>query len=156
MKILVVFYTRDGHTRAVAQEIAKALGADIEEIVDTKNRKGFINWFIAGRDASRKFPTTIGPIQKDPAGYDLAVIGTPIWAWAMTPAVRTYLTQNKGKIKEAAFFCTEGGSGGEKTFGFMEELSGLKPKATLELNSKELAGTARDAKINEFVSKLKG
>lgn len=155
MKALVVFYSRDGHTRAVAREIAQALGADNEEIVDKKNRKGIIGWLLGGRDATRKLDTEIGPLKCDPAQYDLVVVGTPVWAWNMAPAVRAYLVRNKGKIKSAAFFCTQGGSGGEKTFGCMEELLGMKPKATLELNAKELAGPEKGAKITAFVSKIK-
>ncbi len=155
MKTLVTYYSRDGHTKAVAQEIAQALEADIEEIVDRKNRLGFRNWFLAGRDAWRKKLTEIGPLKQDPARFDLVVIGTPIWAWNMAPAVRTYLSQNKGKIKSAAFFCTQGGSGGQKTFGYMKELLGLKPRAVLELNAKELTGPDGERKIAEFVSKLK-
>lgn len=156
ISILIAYYTRDGHTKAVAQEIAKSLGADIEEIVDRKSRKGIVGWLLGGRDATRKKETEIEPPKRDPAAYGLVVVGTPIWAWNMAPAVRTYLSQNKGKIKQTAFFCTEGGSGGEKTFGYMEELSGLKPRAVLELNAKELAGPTKEVKISEFVSKLKG
>jgi flavodoxin len=155
MKTLVVFYSRDGHTKAVAQEIAKTLGADLEEIVDKKSRQGIIGWLLGGRDATKKRETEIDPLKCDPAQYDLVAVGTPIWAWNMAPAVRTYLTQNKGKIKSAAFFCTQGGSGGEKTFGYMEEILDLKPKATLELNAKELASPDKDRKMAEFVSKLK-
>lgn len=156
MKILVTYYSRDGHTKAVAQRISKALEADIEEVIDKTNRRGFINWFLAGRDAMKKKLTEIEPIKSDPAQYDIVLIGTPIWAWNMAPAVRTYLSQNKGKMRSVAFFCTQGGSGGQKTFGYMEELSGLKPKAILELSAKELAGTEKDRKIADFVSKLKG
>lgn len=155
MKTLVTYYTRDGHTRAVAQEVAQALGADIEEIVDKTSRKGIIGWLLGGRDATKKRDTEIAPLRCDPAQYDLVAVGTPIWAWNMAPAVRSYLTKQKSRIKGAAFFCTQGGSGGEKTFGYMEELSGLKPKATLELNAKELAGPEKERKIAEFVKKLK-
>lgn len=156
MRVLVAYYSRDGHTKAVAQEIARQLGADLEEIVDKTSRRGIVGWLLGGRDATKKKDTEIGPLKCDPAAYELVAVGTPIWAWNMTPAVRTYLNNNKGKIKQVAFFCTQGGSGGEKTFSYMEELLGLKPRAVLELNAKELAGTAKDAKMTEFVSKLKG
>ena len=33
-RTLVVYYSRDGHTRKMAREIAAACGADVEEIVD--------------------------------------------------------------------------------------------------------------------------
>jgi len=66
MKTLVVCYSRTGTTRQVGTELAKILGADFEEIVDTRNRAGIMGWLHAGRDASRKQATDIGPVQKDP------------------------------------------------------------------------------------------
>jgi flavodoxin len=32
--VLVVFYSRTGFTRSVAQKLARALGADLEELMD--------------------------------------------------------------------------------------------------------------------------
>jgi flavodoxin len=39
MKTLVVYHTRTGNTRFVAETIAAELGADIEEMTDLKNRR---------------------------------------------------------------------------------------------------------------------
>jgi flavodoxin len=42
LKMLVVYYSRGGNTRAVAEEIARALGgADLEEIRDAADRSGW-------------------------------------------------------------------------------------------------------------------
>ncbi|MBE3088681.1 MAG: flavodoxin family protein, partial [Actinobacteria bacterium] len=38
--ILVVYYSRTGTTRKVAEYITKQLGADMEEIIDMKKRSG--------------------------------------------------------------------------------------------------------------------
>ena len=37
-KVLVVYYSRTGATRRLAEALAKALQADIEPIIDRKNR----------------------------------------------------------------------------------------------------------------------
>ena len=37
VKSLVVYYTRDGNTKFVAETVAAELGSDIEEVVDMKN-----------------------------------------------------------------------------------------------------------------------
>ena len=150
MKILVAYYSRTGNTKRVAEKIAGMLKADTNEIIDLKERKRvIIGWLISGRDAMKKKETQI-KFKKNPEKYDLVIIGTPIWAWNMAPAVRTYLKQNR-KIKKVAFFCTFGGSSG-KTFKEMERLS-KKPLALLEIKDKEIEQS--DDKIKEFCRKLR-
>jgi flavodoxin len=109
MKSLVVYYTRTGNAKFVAETIAAELGSDLEEIVDQKKRDGKIGWIMAGKDAARKSLTEISPATKPTQDYDLIVIGTPIWAWSPTPAVRTYIKQNSLAGKKVALFYTSDG-----------------------------------------------
>jgi len=153
-KILVAYYSRTGTTRQAATELAALLGADVEEITDTKNRRGFFGYLGGGRDASGKKTTVIGPLQKDPAEYDLVVLATPVWAWTVTPAMRTYLMQTKGKIRKAAFLCTMGGSGDVKTFAAMEEISGLKPAATISFKTAEVKNGQHTQRLKNFADQL--
>ena len=125
MKTLLTFYSRSGTTKRVAEEVAKALDADIDEVIDKKSRKGILGFFIAGYDATRGKTTEI-EFEKDPSRYDLVIIGTPVWNGRVTPAIRTYLLRNRERIKNAAFFCTCAGRLG-KCLEQMEELWGKKP-----------------------------
>ena len=84
------------------------LGSDIEEIVDLKNREGKIGWMSATQDASRGKETDIAPITKNPKDYELLIIGTPVWAFTLTPAIRTYLKNNDLSGKKVALFFTHG------------------------------------------------
>ena len=151
MKTLVAYYSRTGTTRKVAQSIADSLKCDVEEIVDKKDRNGPVGYVIGGRDAMKKSLTEI-ETKKDPAEHGLVVIGTPVWAWTMCHAIRTYLT--KFKFKKVAFFCTMGGSGAENAFKDMEELCRKKPAAVLELKTKEVNNGDYSKKIDDFVKKL--
>ena len=144
MKSLVVFYSRTGKTKEAGKAISLNLKSDIDEIIDDKSRKGIFGWLGGGRDALREKLTKIR-YKKNPIDYDLVVIGTPVWAGRMTPAIRTYLSKNK--FKSIAFFCTCGGNKG-KTFDEMEILSN-KPIAVLELSNRKKSG------VREFCSKLK-
>jgi len=148
-KILVVFYSRTGNTGKIGKKIAKILKADIDEIIDLKKRKGIVGWVISGKDSMQKEFTKIN-YNKDISNYDLVVIGTPIWAWTITPAVRTYLKNNKGKFGKVAFFCTCGGNKG-KSFQEMENIAG-KPICTLELRDKDLENIKE---IKDFCIKLR-
>jgi len=48
MKILVVFYSRSGRTKKIAEAISDILKCDKEEIFDLKNRKGIPGFLSAG------------------------------------------------------------------------------------------------------------
>ena len=109
MKSLVVFYSRTGNARFVAQTIAAEIGADLEELVDLKKRSGLGGWLGAGADARRGRETDIGPISKSSADYNLIVVGTPIWAGQPAPAVTTYLKKNDLAGKKVAAFFVQGG-----------------------------------------------
>ena len=150
MKTLVTYYSRTGNTRKVGKQIAKNLKADVDEIIDIKNRRGIFGWLMAGRDASLKNLTEI-EYEKDISKFDLVVIGTPVWVGTMTPAIRTYLTDSK--FKKIAFFCTCGGQEG-KTFRGMQELS-KKPVASLCLKSSSLGKKESKQAIKKFCEKLK-
>ena len=106
MKSLVVYYSRTGNAKFVAETIAAELGSDIEEVVDLKSREGKLGWISAGGDASRGKQTNIAPTTKDPSGYDLIVVGTPVWAWSPSAAIRTYLSRNNLSGKKVALFLT--------------------------------------------------
>jgi len=154
MKTLVVFYSRTGFTKKLALALAAQLQADAEELVDNKSRKGIMGWLTGGRDALKKFMTIISPVQKDPAQYDLVVLGSPVWAGTMAPALRTYLTQQKAKFKKSACFCTMGGSGDQGLFAQVEEILGQKPLATMTIRTKQVVGNQFAGEIDRFAKQI--
>jgi menaquinone-dependent protoporphyrinogen IX oxidase len=156
MKVLVVYYSRTGTTKKVGENIAFWLKARREEIIDGKDRKGPIGYIKAGRDASAKKFTKISKAEWDPREFNMIIIGTPIWAWTIAPAIRTYIEQHKDvlKDKELGFFCTMGSNGDKNAFKVMETLIGRKPKATLSLKTRDVVQSNYETAIREFVKKL--
>ncbi len=157
-KILVVYFTRTGNTEAIAKEIAASLDADSEKIVEEgTDWGGFWGFFKAGKAAWQEMTTPIAPLSHHPKEYDLIIIGTPVWAWNMTPAVRSFLSVYRDDLKKVAFFATEGGSGHEKTFRKMESLSGKKPVATAFWNETDLRKEdLRQKKLSSFITAIRG
>jgi len=86
-KALVVYYSRTGTTRRLAEVLAKALQADIEPVIDTKKRSGTLGYLRSVVEALQKRGAPIEPMRTDPRSYDLVVIGTPVWAWSVSLAV---------------------------------------------------------------------
>jgi len=152
--ILVVYFSRDGHTELIAQEIASALDAELDEIKDHKKRKGWWAYIFAGRDALYKKLTKIAKSKKNPKKFELVIIGTPIWSWDLPPAIRTYLTENKKDFTKVAFFCTRGASNTEKVFQEMEEIIDKKAIATVGFIQKEVEQGKCAPGIISFLNKL--
>lgn len=155
MKKLVVYYSRTGNTKQIGEEIATALGADLDEIVDQKSRKGPIGWLKSGRDAIRQTLTDI-TVQKSPEDYDMIIIGTPIWSGKMTPAVRTYLTNYPFANKKVAFFTTQGSDNAIKTVTEMESMvAPTKVIGTLNIQQEDIKTSKYKARLLAFVEQLK-
>ena len=148
MKYLVVFYSRTGTTRRVAQGIAESIGCDIEEIIPAKSYSGLFGFLRGGFEATRKKTPEIQTAQKDPSEYDTMIIGTPVWGGTMASPLRTYLTRYGDRFKKVAFFLTKGGEKGTKTFTEMENLCGKTPVLTLELRKTDVKNEERFSSVS--------
>lgn len=155
MKILLVYYSRTGTTKKLAEALAWELGADLEELIDKKDRRGAWGYLISGRDAMAKRLTEIESPKKDPATYDLVILGTPVWGAHPCPALRTYLSQKKKSLKKIALFATQGSSGAKKTFRLLEELCELKAVATLALSTKQVWKENYKEAAGDFLGRIK-
>jgi flavodoxin len=154
-KILIVYYSRKGTTKRVGEYIAQNIQCDSEEIIDTKRRDGIIGYLRSGKEAMGKIPSVIKPVSKDPANYDLIIIGTPVWASNMSSPIRAYLKANALSIKKAAFFCTQGGRGGDSAFKEMEALCGKKPVDTLILSGSSLKNeNGYKTMVKSFINRI--
>ncbi|MFA6584432.1 MAG: hypothetical protein WCS77_09060 [Elusimicrobiaceae bacterium] len=137
-EILITYYSRTGHARQIAMALAARLDADCSEITDLKNRRGLLNWFLAGRDAIKQRLTEIGPVDKNAKNYRLVIVGTPIWGGNITPAARTYLASQKDSLPNVAFFTVCAGCNPENAFREMETVSGKTAARTISFFDNEL------------------
>jgi flavodoxin len=149
MRILVVYFSRTGTTEQVAQRIARALGADIEPIVDRSRRGGIIGYLRSAYQATFGHLVAVEPAIRNPWTYDLVVVGTPIWNQAVSSPVRSYLERHE--FHQVAFFCTCGGHAGSRVFAQMAEAAGREPVATLVLRERDAVAPA----VERFAAALR-
>ena len=150
-RILVVFYSRTGTTRRVAYAVAESLGAEIEEIADLKNRTGLFGFLGAIRDALGRRCAPIGDPDRDPADYDIVILGSPVWAGRMSSPVRSYLDRSRGRFKAVAFLCTCGGKNDEiALFAEMAEAADSAPTAVVAVTETEVSKGSEWEKVGAF------
>jgi flavodoxin len=156
MKTLVVYYSGTGNAKFVAEKIAQELGADIDEVIDEKNRRGLIGFLTRGYDATRGKKTRIAEAKKNPKEFDMVVVGTPVWNGRPSPAIRTYLSNNDLSGKKVAIFCTNEGSGGAKAIARTKVLIANGDFTEHLVVSNAIKNNAdTEDKISEWCSKLK-
>ena len=112
-KALVLYYSQGGTTKAVAEAIQNALGADIEEIVPVDP---YDSDYQATIERGRKemsegnFPA-LRPIAADLASYDVIFLGYPIWFGTYANPIETLLKTVDFSGKKVVPFCTFGSGG---------------------------------------------
>jgi len=154
MKALIVYYSRTGTTRKLAQAIHTLIDSDMEEIIDTVKRSGILGYIRSGFQGLRKKLTAIEKTRSDPSKYDITIIGTPVWVGTMTPAIKTYIHEQEKQFMKVAFFSTYGGKDTQNAFSDMGKLCGKQPVSLLGLRRKEVDKGDYIEKVRDFLSEM--
>ena len=120
MSALVTFFSAEGTTKAVAEELAGKIGADCFEIVPEEiYTKADINYLnplsrCNKEQMGKKDVPVVGKVE-DFDKYDVIYIGFPIWYAAAPRVVYTFCKDYNWEGKKVYAFATSGGSGIGKT-----------------------------------------
>ena len=129
-KILVLYYSQTSNTKAVAEEIARQLGADIEEIVPIKPYDGDFQATIerGKQEMEQGSLPEIQPITSDINNYDVVFIGYPVWFGTYAPPIAAFLDKTDLSGKKIVPFCTFGSGGLESS---ANDLKNVQPHAEI-------------------------
>ena len=158
MKRLVVYYSLSGNTASAAKKIADALGADLLKLETVKAMpKSFAaRIFVGGGQVMTGHIPELKPLEKDPAGYDEIILGSPIWNSKGVPAVNAFLADADAAAKVTSlFFLSAGGDTKKGLETITKKLPNLKNTVSL-LDVKHPDSRDNDAKTEKFVAEIKG
>jgi len=146
-RILVVYFSATGTTKAVAQEAAGLLGADLYEIVPSQPyTEADLAYYTNGRcdqeqaDPSVR-PAIAGEIPSMEA-YDTVLIGYPIWHGQAPRIISTFLDMCDLRGKTVACFCTSHSSGLGRSAADLQALT--SPSACWLESRRFPAGASRE------------
>jgi flavodoxin len=154
-KILIAYYSRTGHTRKVAERLARRLDARLCPIRPIDSREGPVGYLrslveaVCGVEPQIRLPAC------EPTQADLVLLGTPVWGWRLSSPMRSLARRWRKDIRACAFFCTMGGSGSDRAFRDLRQLVGRTPVATLALSEGEVAKVSAQRKIDGFVAAVR-
>ncbi len=154
-KMLVVYFSATGTTKALAETIAKTVNADISEIVPkvpyTSADLNYNSDCRANReqqdDSARP---EFEPISVNIDDYDTIFIGYPIWWGTMPKIINTFLETYDMSGKTIMPFCTSGGSGIETSVSAIKDAC---PNADVKDGLRGSSSTAA-SQLNDWFSEV--
>ena len=128
-KTLVAYFSATGTTMEAATKLAKAIHADLHEIVpEAPYTSADLNWNNKNSRSSvemadKSSRPAIANRVENMAQYDTGFVGFPIWWYIAPTIINTFLEQYDMTGKTIVPFFTSGGSGAGETLKY------LKPSA---------------------------
>lgn len=124
-KVLVAYFSRTGHTKEAAEQIAKITGADtfaIRPLVDYPD--GYIHTVIVARqEKNDHFLPPLSDNLSDVSKYDVIFLGYPIW-WSDAPMViHSFLKGTSFAGKTIIPFATSSMTGIEQSEATLKEIA---------------------------------
>lgn len=156
MRTLVIYYSRTGTTRNLAERLAGQLDADIAEIGCRRFDGGIFRYLLAGYDSVRGNLPVIDMPDASPADYDLVLLGCPVWTSHPALPMRAYLSLKPAMSARVATFLTHGGhSPASRVAGELADFLSVPVERHLSLNAGAMNDTEQYQAAHEFAQKLR-
>jgi flavodoxin len=129
-KVLTVFYSHSGNTRACADQIHKTVGGDMVEIIPVEPYPQDYEAVVkqAKQELKSGYKPALRTRVENIESYDVIFVGSPNWWNTVAPPVMTFLSTHDLSGKATVPFITHAGSGLGKS---VKDISGLCPDATV-------------------------
>lgn len=156
-KTLVAYFSATGNTRALATTTAKALGAELFEIVPAeKYTDADLDW---NDKKSRSTVECNNPSSRpairnktDISAYDTVVVAFPIWWYNAPKIIYTFMESYDFSKKKIVLICTSGGSGLGRT---TDDLKKVTTDGAQFLGGKKFSSGAGESEIKKYFESLK-
>ena len=153
MKILVVYYSLSGNTRAVARRMARALKADVLEIrtVKTYPDDHDVLLGLGEQEVKSGYIPQLQPYRVDLDKYDAILLGTPVWWSTYAPALKSFIKGKDWKGRKVFPFTTNGGTLGHTPSDFRKALRGADVAPILSVRFDERLQVTGEDEIKQWL-----
>lgn len=150
MRIGIVFYSRTGTGRAVAERLASMTGWPAHEVRDAKPRAGLAGDLRCVVDSLFKRSPEFrfdGPALDQ---YDHVILIAPVWLRSLAAPMRAFLLAQGRLIRGYSVICVMSGYGGFRAVDDVAAIAGSKPRTILLLKQYDVLAEECDAALCRF------
>ena len=155
-KTLVAYFSASGVTKSVAENLAKAAGADLFEIVPKQiYTNADLNWQDKKSRSSvemndRSSRPAINSKVENISQYSHVFVGFPVWWYREPSIIDTFMESYDWAGITVIPFCTSGGSGLGDAGKNMQALG----KGAKVIEGKRLSGNASETELKAWVDQI--
>ncbi len=132
-RTLVVYYSLSGHTKAIAEKIARYTKADLYEIKTAEKFELNTAFYLKARHQlySKQYPKLSGKMPNF-SRYNTIFVGGPVWWYAPATPLLSFLEKADFKTRKVVPFSTQGSNYGSFFVDFkrMAKNAKLRPHAS--------------------------
>lgn len=110
MREKIVVYSWTGNTAAAAVALQEEMGIEAFLLVEEKERQGNRGFALGGTQASFGMKTAVKELP-DITDVDVLILGMPVWAGTMPPAINTFFAKCSCSGKTVYAFATQQSDG---------------------------------------------
>lgn len=102
METLVVYFSRKGYVKRIAEQKAAESGADIFALETTEPTRGVLAFWWCGRFGMHRWGMPLKALP-DARAYEKVIICSPIWVFDICAPVREFIEKSAGKVKNVEY-----------------------------------------------------
>ena len=123
MKCAVIYYSKSGVTRKIAEKVKAAFDADVYSVEPEKPYGGYISAVIrAGLEKLSGKAAALKTAAADLSSYDVVFIGFPVWYGTLPDFLQEYIRGAAIAGKRVIPFATAGANGKESSLKTLKKL----------------------------------
>ncbi|MFL4471131.1 flavodoxin family protein [Tateyamaria armeniaca] len=151
----IVFYSRSGHSKRLAERLREVLDGELQEIQAPAYSRPIWGFARAGFDSLRQRDMPGSHPLPEVAGYDRLILCGPVWTSYPATPLRTYLRAGLPLPQTVGLFLTSADhSPAQKAFDVAEKDLGRSFTAVQSLSNADEGTGKEDDAIAAFVSDL--
>lgn len=164
MKVLILYYSYTGNTKAIAEQVYNKLGSQNADIVEVQPVVPYSSDYDTvvdqgHREVNRGYKPEIKPLGVNISDYDTIVIGTPVWWYHVSSPIKTLMAENNWTGKSVYTYATNAGWIGQTFTDYEKDLKGANIKSKMNIlfssgsNRKEMKTS--QAEIDAWINSIK-
>jgi len=154
--MLIAYYSLGGNTDRIAKMIRETTGAQIARIETCRAYAGSYNDIVdRGQwEIDDGYLPEIKQIDADPSDHETLILGSPVWWYALAPAMRAFLKDRNLQGKDIYPFVTNGGWPGQAFEDCKDRCPGATVHHGLDVRFSESTLLTTETAIEDWAGRI--